>query len=258
MGDWTRFPFDPSAYERDERGLRALWGRLHACDGESWPQDPALVTAWGHYHAGRFALAVEAGRRAGTAGLSVWCKAQCMYAHYLEPNESVKLRLFKEVAEVTSKCAAEDAATAAAASYWHAYANARLAQAVSVTEAYALGLAARIRRALEDTIERVPTHADAHAALGVLHAELIEKLGVRLAMAQGASVNACMASFTTALALNPASPAVRMEHAQAMLVIHGECEIDTVERLYEEAAQCEALDATERLQVESALSALAD
>ena len=66
---WVRFPHPDKHYAYDAAALKKHWARLHRGDCEPLPKDGSALGAWRHYHAGEFADAVAAGRKAGGAGL---------------------------------------------------------------------------------------------------------------------------------------------------------------------------------------------
>ncbi len=257
MAKWTPFPYDNADYRLDAAGLKKLWARLHAGDAEPLPKDDKVLAAWALFHAGEFQKAVEAGLKTGGAGVTVANKAQAIYANYLEKSEKAKLALFQEVAERAQAQAAQEPRNANA-HYWTAYALGRYSQSINVAQALAQGLGGKVKAALETAIELSPKHADAHIALGTFHAEVIDKVGTLLGRTQGASKDAGLAMFKSALKLNPGSAIARVEYANGLVMFEGEKKMKEATKLYEEAAACEALDATERLDVEMAKAELED
>ncbi len=142
--------------------------------------------------------------------------------------------------------------------YCLAYALGRYSQSISIAKALAQGLGGKVKGALDTTIRLSPNHADAHVALGSFHAEVIDKVGSLLGLTQGASKDAGLASYKTALKLNPTSAIARVEYANGMVMLEGEKRMKEATRLYEAAAACEPLDAAERLDVEMAKAELED
>jgi tetratricopeptide (TPR) repeat protein len=257
MAKWTPFPYDNTPYTYDTAALKKHWSRLHAGDAEPWPKNEQVQAAWALYHAGEFHKAVEAGLKAGGGGITAANKAQAIYANYLEKSEKTKLVLFTEVVE-----RAEAQATAepdnANAYYLMAYALGRYSQGISVAKALAQGLGSKVKTALETTIKLQPKHPDAHITLGAFHAEVIDKVGSLLGRAQGASKDTGLAMFKQALKLNPHSAIARIEYANGLVMLEGEKKMKDAEKLYAEAAECEAMDAMERLDVEMAKAELED
>lgn len=257
MAKWTAFPYDAADYTFDAATLKQRWARLHAGDAEPWPQDPAAQAAWALYHAGAFQQAVQAGLKAGGAGLTAANKAQAIYANYLEKSEKHKLALLQEVADRAEAQAREEPGNANAW-YLMAYALGRYSQGISVAKALAQGLGGKVKGALETAIRLQPRHADAHIALAAFHAEVIDKVGKLLGKTQGADAATGLRLFKEALKLNPASAIARVEYANGLVMLQGDKGLAEAERLYAEAAQCEAADAMERLDVEMARAELDD
>jgi tetratricopeptide (TPR) repeat protein len=255
MTSWTRFAHC-GAYPFDANHTRALWSRLHAGDQEPLPQDERVLAAWTLFHSGAFQEAAEAGLQAGPAGLSVANKATCMYANYLEPKERARLELFLKVAERAATQVKDDPADASA-HYWHAYALGRHGQAISVAKALAQGVGGRVKNALEAVLRLKPSHAAAHIALGAFHAEVIDKVGPLIAnLTYGAKPVTSLDLFQKAMQLTPHSAIVKMEYANALMMLEGDAATARATDLYEQAAAKEPLDAMERLDQELALTLL--
>jgi len=257
MPKWTAFPHDSAAYTFDAAALKKKWARLHAGDAEPLPADAKVLAAWALFHAGEFQKAVEAGLKAGGGGITVANKAQAIYANYVETSEKAKLALLMEVAErAEAQIAAEP--KNANAYYFMAYALGRYSQGISIAKALAQGLGSKVKSALETSIRLAPQHADAHIALGAFHAEVIDKVGSLLGRTQGASKDAGLSMFKTALKLNPTSPIAMVEYANGLVMLEGEKKMKEATKLYEDAAAATPLDAMERLDVEMAKAELED
>ena len=257
MAKWTAFPHDGAEYTYDTASLKKHWARLHAGDAEPLPADAKVLAAWALFHAGEFENATEAGLKAGGAGITVANKAQAIYANYLEKSEQTKLALFMAVAERAETQLASDPNNANAY-YFMAYALGRYSQGVSIAKAFAQGLGSKVKSALETAIKLAPTHADAHVALGAFHAEVIDKVGSLLGRTQGASKDAGLAMFKTALKLNPTSTIAMVEYANGLVMLEGDKKMKEATKLYEDAAAAIPLDAMERLDVEMAKAELGD
>jgi hypothetical protein len=255
MAKWTAFPYDAAEYRFDAASLKKKWARLHAGDAEPLPKDDKVLAAWALFHAGEFQKATEAGLKAGGAGITVANKAQAIYANYLEQNEKTKLALFQEVAERAEAQAAADPNNANAW-YLAAYALGRYSQGISVAKALTQGLGSKVKGALETAIKLQPRHADAHIGLGTFHAEVIDKVGSLLGRTQGASKDAGLAAFKTALKLNPDSAIAMVEYANGLVMLEGDKKMKEAEQLYADAAAFNAADAMERLDVEMAKAEL--
>jgi len=255
MAKWTAFPYDNAEYTYDAATLKKKWARLHAGDAEPLPKDDKVLAAWALFHAGEFQKAFDAGLKAGGAGITVANKAQAIYANYLEKSEKTKLAMFMEVAERAEAQAAEDPKNPNA-HYWMAYALGRYSQGISVAKALAQGLGGKVKAALETTIKLAPKHADAHIALGAFHAEVIDKVGKLLGKTQGADAATGLKMYQQALKLNPTSAIAMVEYANGLVMLEGDKKMKEAEKLYEQAAACEPMDAMERLDVEMAKAEL--
>ncbi|HET7863433.1 MAG TPA: hypothetical protein VFL86_03415 [Burkholderiaceae bacterium] len=253
MAKWTAFPYDANDYTYDAAALKKQWARLHASDAEPCPKDAGALAAWAAFHRGDFQSAYDLGLKAGGAGVTAANKAQSIYANYLEKNDKKKLEMFLEVSERAEAQQAEDPKNASAY-YWQAYALGRYSQGISVARALAQGLGAKIKTALETTLQLAPKHADAHAALGTFHAEVIDKVGKLLGKTQGADAATGLKMFKKALELNPNSAVLRVEYANGLVMLEGDKKMKEAEKLYAEAAAHQPADAMERLDVEMAKS----
>jgi len=221
------------------------------------PKEAAVLAAWALFHAGEFQKAHDAGLKAGGAGITVANKAQAIYATYLEKSEKTRLAMFQEVAARAEAQAAEDPKNANA-HYWMAYALGRYSQGISVAKALAQGLGSKVKHALETTIQLQPKHADAHIALGAFHAEVIDKVGKLLGRTQGADAATGLKLYQQALKLNPGSAIGMVEYANGLVMLEGDKRMKEAEKLYAQAAACEAVDAMDRLDIEMAKAELED
>lgn len=257
MAQWTPFPHT-GAFTMDAVAVKKQWARLHAADREPLPVHPKVLAAWVKFHNGAFQAAFDAGMKAGADGLTVAHKAACMYATYIEPKEKAKLDLYLEVAERAS-AQAKAHPELPNAHYWHAYALGRYSQGISVAKALAQGIGSKVKNALEATIRLEPRHADAHIALGMFHAEVIDKVGALIGnMTYGAKKDTSLKLFQQGLLLTPKSPIALMEYANAMVMLDGDKRMEEATRLYEKAAALKPVDATELLEVDRAQADLAE
>ena len=255
MAKWTAFPY-AGEYNFDAASVKKHWARLHSGDLEPLPKDAPLLDAWALFHSGEFQQAVEAGLKAGVAGITLANKAACIYATYLEKKEKTRLEMYQEVAQRAESQASQDPANYNAF-YWHAYALGRYSQGISVAKALAQGLGGKVKTALEHTIELQPKHADAHVALGAFHAEVIDKVGSLIGgMTYGAKKDVGLTLFQEALRINFESAIAMIEYANALLMLEGDKKTKEATRLYQQAAAFKPLDAAERLDVEMAKAEL--
>lgn len=251
MAAWTPCPF-ASDSQLDVQTVVQAWQRLHAGDAEPMPEHDELLHGWVLFHRGEYQQAAELGLALGDIGASLANKSTAIYANYIEPIESVRLELLLEVAR-RAELHTQLQPQCPNAHYWQAYALGRYSQGISVAKALAQGLGARIRHALQRAVELQPQHADAHAALGTFHAELIDKVGPLIAgMTYGAKKELSLAAFERALQLHPQSITGLIEYARALVMLLGDSAVDESTRLYQRAVATEALDARERMDQERA------
>ncbi len=257
MSPWNPFPHTAD-YALDAPAVLAHWERLHRGDAEPAPKPGAVLSAWVLFHQGEFQKAEQAGLKARGAGLTVANKAASMYATYLETTEKKRQALYLDVAQRAAAQAADNP-NDPNAHYWHGYALGRYTQGISVAKALALGLGRKVKTSLETTLKLEPRHADAHLALGMFHAEVIDKVGPLIgAMTYGAKKETGLSLLQAGLKLNPASPIGLMEYGNGLVMLEGDKKLKEATEFYEKAAACVAVDATERLEVDMARAELAD
>jgi tetratricopeptide (TPR) repeat protein len=255
---WASLPYaDVPRY--DARTVLSQWLRLHA--GHPLPPPAGnhpLADGWALYHSGQFERAATLGLLHGSEGLVLANQATAIYANYLEPRESVRLSMFRQVIERAAAQAAAEPDNCQAL-YWQAYALGRYSQGISVARALAQGLGTKLKGALERVIELQPDHADAHIALAAFHAEVIDKVGALVGrMTYGVRADMSIELFERGLELHPHAPNALMEYGRALLMLRGDERLSEATQLYEKAAALEPVDAKERLDVELARAGLSD
>ena len=254
---WTTLPYT-DVPRFDAATLLTHWNRLHAGQGLQPPAPGPLAEGWALYHSGDFERAAAIGLQHGREGSALVNQTTAIYANYLEPRESVRQALFKQVAERATAQLASDPDHCQAL-YWQAYALGRYSQGISVARALAQGLGTKVKGALEHLIELRPQHADAHVALAAFHAEVIDKVGSLVGrMTYGVRADTAIELFERSLQLNPHSASALIEYARGLLMLHGDSRMPEATRLYEKAAHLEPADARERLDVELARAGLTD
>ena len=257
MTTWLPCPHAGDYAFLDADEVRAQWPRLHALDAEPLPRGEAALAAWALLHAGQFERAEAAGLAAGVEGLSVANRAATAHATLVEPGEKARLALLQRV-HLRGRQHAALAPLHPNAWFWQGYALARYAQGIHVARALAQGLGTQVRAALEMTLMLAPGHALAHAALGLFHAEVIDKVGPLVgAMTYGARAETALHHLREAGRLAPDSAAVMIARANAVVMLEGEARLAEAARLQEQAAAVTARDAVERLWVELARANLA-
>ncbi len=254
MAGWTPFPY-AGEYRFDADGVARLWERLHGGDAVPLPADAAVLRAWALCHEGAFEQAAEAGLLAGGDGVTVANKAMILQATHLEAKERTRRDLLLEVAAQADRHVQAQPDNPNAW-YWKAIALGRYSQGISVAKALSEGLGTQVLEALERTIALQPRHADAHIALGLFHAEVIDKVGAMVgSMTHGANRETGVRLLREGLRLYR-SPVALLEAANGLLMLEGEAARDEAQALYEEAAAFVPVDAIERLNVERARAEL--
>lgn len=267
---WAPFPHDAKAYAYAGDALKKAWPTLHAGDQEPYPDEkrakaliaaagkvakgiePAdlaqrLQDAWRAFHRGDFQAAYEAGEALGPLGASVAVKAIGIHATYLVADEAEQLKRFEQaakLAEAAIKALPDDANS----HYRHAFALGRYSQGLSIAKALKQGIAGKVRAALDATLEREPKHAEAHTALALYHAEIIDKIGAMIGgLTYGAKASEAESHIKTALKLTPDSPIAHVEYANVLLLLHGDKKEDAAASSFEKAGKLKPRDAMEAL-----------
>ncbi|NND44370.1 MAG: hypothetical protein HKN58_03535 [Xanthomonadales bacterium] len=282
MQQWKPFPHDDTSFTYAGKALATAWPALHRGDCEPYPDEAwaaellhahphaapedfdgdlgglaqSLRSAWRAFHAGRFQQAVTRAEACGSLGAACANKATGIYASSLEDDDSHRQACFESAIERAEQ-AVNHLPDAANSHYFLAFNLGRLSQSMSVMDALRQGLGGRIKSALETTLELERHHADAHIALGMYHAEVINKVGKMIgSMTYGASAAQAVEHFERALELNPESPIAHIEYGNGLYLLHGDREIDKVTELYVKASEMTPRDAMEQLDIEAALAEL--
>jgi len=282
MSGWNKFPYSNSEYRYEGTALSEAWPELHRGDrvpipGRDWLVDilerfpdaapprfdgdieslgASMQNAWRHFHAGDFEASVELSRTCGVLAHASSGKAAGVYATYLEKDEGRQQTLFLEAARRSERAMTmlpDDPNTY----YFHAFNLGRYSQSISIVEALRQGIGGRIHNSLKRTLELEPDHAEAHTAMGLYHAEIIDKVGKMIGgMTYGASTDKALEHFQRALELTPDAPIANIEYGNGLYMLFGDRRLEEVTELYIKASEAVPRDAMERLDVESALAEL--
>ncbi len=282
MTKWHPFPYDNAAFVFTGDDLLANWVRLHSGDrvpfpDTEWLQDmlethpgaasedfdgdlsrlaSALQDAWRAFHCGDFERAVKTGVQCGPLGHAAANKAVGIYASHLEPDDEKQQACFMTAAR-RAEHASEILPTDANTHYFHAFNLGRYSQSVSVLDALRQGIGGKIQQNLLCTLELEPDHGEAHTALGMYHAEIINKVGKMIGgMTYDASTDKALAHFERALELVPESPIAHVEYGNGLYLLFGERRLDDVTDLYVKASGMHPRDAMEKLDIEAAAAEL--
>ena len=267
---WAAFPHDANAYVYAGDALKKAWPKLHAGDCEPFPDAKraatllkaagkaapkldadalaeALQEAWRVFHRGDFKAAFDAGNALGPVGASVAVKAIGIHATYLVDDEGEQLKRYEQAAKL-AEAAIKALPDEANSHYRHAFALGRYSQGLSIAKALKMGIAGKVRAALETTLELAPKHAEAHTALALYHAEIINKIGAMIGgLTYGAKASEAEKHIKEAVKLTPASPIAHIEHGNVLLLLDENRNEDAAASAYEKAAKCTPLDAMEAL-----------
>jgi tetratricopeptide (TPR) repeat protein len=256
VSKWTEFPYENDDFEYSGSALKKAWKKLHIGDCEPYPKDASLEEAWRCFHKGDFQTAVTLADKAGISGHVVANKATGIYATYLESNEKKKIDLF-QAAIARAEKAIQAEPKNPNSHYFHAFNLGRYSQSISVVKALKQGVGGKISHSLQTTLKLQPAHAEAHTALGMYHAEIIDKVGKMLgSVTYGASEKEALKHFETAIKLTPASPIAHIEYGNGLYLLYGDKRIDEVTDLYIKASEMTPIDAMEQLDVASAIAEL--
>ncbi len=278
---WTAFPHPDKAFDYSGTKLQKAWGELHCGDQEPFPDEarlqellaaagkggkaPAsgraaetLQDAWRAFHRGDFQQAVELGESLGVAGATVANKAEGIHAVYLVDDDKTKLKHFMncvERAEAAMAALPKDAN----AHYFRAFALGRYSQGISITKALSQGLAGKVKESLDLVLKLAPKHAEAHIALGLYHAEIIDKVGAMIGgLTYGAKAATSMEHLEKALKLTPKAPIAWIEFGNGLIMLHGDKKLGEAEKAYAKAAAIKPIDAMQALDVAYAREQLED
>jgi len=274
---WAAFPHASKSFEYSPATLAKHWTRLHAGDQEPFPDAArveqligkiaplkkqlgtdfeALATqlqqAWIAFHKGDFQAASEQAEALGVLAHAVHNKAVGIYATYLCADEKLKLALFEQAAQRAEQ-ASEVFAKDPNAHYFRAFALGRYSQGISIGKALAQGLGGKIKESLDVTLKLNAKHAEALSALGLYHAEIINKIGSMIGgLTSGAKADIGGQDLEQAIALPPQAPVAYLEFGNGLVLLYGKKREDDAAAAYEKASKLKPADAMEKLDLEQA------
>ena len=277
---WAKFPHDQKTYDFSGDKLKKAWPALHSGDGEPYPDDKRaailikaagrsapkslsaedlasqLQQAWAAYHHGDFQQAFELSEALGPVGASVACKALGIHSTYLVDDEGEQLKRFEQAGKL-AEAAMVALPNEANSHYRYAFAMGRYSQGISIVKAIKLGLASKVRKALDKTLELSPKHAEAQTGLALYHAEIINKIGAMIGgMTYGAKASEAEKLMASALKLAPDSPIAHLEHGNMLMLLYGDKKEDAAANAIEKASKLKPKDAMEKLDAEHAKAQL--
>ena len=172
---------------------------------------PSMDEARAAFEEGRFLEAADLGEALGTSGgYALAAQSLAVYGHYLA-KEDDRIGFLKRAMDLGEAAVGADS-TNPEAHYQSAHAVGRYAQSIGKFTALSQGLAGKIRRMLEATLENHPDFAEAHVGLGGWHAD-IASAGPFARMMYGANRKSAVFHYERALELAPESKVALMEYA---------------------------------------------
>ena len=282
MSKWNSFPFKNAKFLYKNEHLLDAWPELHRGDCVEFPDahwvqqtletapDAApdnfdgdfdalallIQDAWRCFHAGEFEKAVRLSEKCGHLAHAPANKATGIYATYLEEDETEQQARYRE-AIARAEQAIEALPDDPNSHYFHAFNLGRYSQSISVVKALSQGIGGKIQASLQNALSLQPDHAEAHTAMGMYHAEIINKVGKMLGkMTYGASASKALEHFDRALELTPESPIAYIEYGNGLYLLFEDDRIDEVTDLYVKASELEPKDAMEKLDIDAALAEL--
>lgn len=232
--------------------LLARWADLHAADLAKEPEGD-LLEAWLLFHNGYFEEAAKAGLALGAEGTPVVIRAVVAYTDYICEDDDVSVDLLEQ-AYLLGESHCEDNFECL---FTTALAMGRYSQSISITKALSKGLGGKVKKLLSTILDEKPNHAEAHLAMAMYHAEIIDKVGATLGgLTYGANAKTAHKHIEKALELVPNAINL-IEAGNAILLLKGESKgMDEATDFYQQAAEVEPLDALQAMDVDFAASQL--
>ena len=239
-------------HDLTEDQLLSHWAELHAADLAPPPAGD-LLAAWLLFHNGHYAEAAAAAQDLGDEGLPVLIRSVVAYTDYICEDEATCTDLLEQ-AYLQGEAADSDDHNV---QFTTALAMGRYSQSISITKALAKGLGGKVKNLLTAVLEAQPDHAEAHLAMAMYHAEIIDKVGATLGgLTYGAKPKIAYQHIESALGLVPNAINL-IEAGNAMLLLKGEDKgMDEATAYYTQAAAVEPLDALQSMDVDFAASQL--
>ncbi|MCB1583446.1 MAG: hypothetical protein R3E90_03495 [Marinicella sp.] len=232
--------------------LLARWADLHAADLAAVPTDD-LVATWLLFHNGHFEEAAKAGLALGAEGTPVVIRSVVAYTDYICEDEDECVDLLEQAYSLgETHCGDNEECL-----FTTALAMGRYSQSISITKALSKGLGGKVKKLLTTILEDKPNHAEAHLAMAMYHAEIIDKVGATLGgLTYGANAKTAQKHIEKALELAPNAINL-IEAGNAILLLKGESKgMNEATDYYQQAARVEPLDALQSMDVDFAQSQL--
>ncbi len=234
--------------------LKERWPQLHQADLAQLPSGD-LLDAWLAFHQGHFADAARMGRGLGIKGLPVLLRSVVAYTDYICENDNVSTELLND-AYLHGVNLCEDSHFDYNCEFTTALTMGRYSQSISVTKALHQGMGGKIKSRLSAVLEHQPKHAEAHMAMALYHAEIINKVGATLGgITYGAKAKLAHEHIDQALSLAP-TPINLIEAGNAYILLKEKDAVSQATELYQQAANQKPLDALQAMDIDFAQSQL--
>lgn len=234
--------------------LKERWSQLHQADLAALPSGD-LLDAWLAFHNGDFAKAGKMGRGLGIKGLPVVLRCVVAYTDYVCEDDKVSTELLHDAYLYGVKLC-EDSHFDMNCEFTTALTMGRYSQSISVTKALHQGMGGKIKSRLTAVLEHQPKHAEAHVAMALYHAEIINKVGATLGgITYGAKTKSALQHIEQALSLAPTAINL-IEAGNAYILLKEKDAVSKATELYQQAANLKPLDALQAMDIDFAKSQL--
>ncbi len=238
----------------DKATLKQRWQDLHRADLASMPSGD-LLDAWLAFHNGHFAQAAQIGRGLGVKGLPVLLRSVVAYTDYVCEDDTVSTQLLHDGYQYGVDIC-EDSHFDYNCEFTTALTMGRYSQSISVTKALHQGMGGKIKSRLSAVLEHQPEHAEAHIAMALYHAEVINKVGATLGgITYGAKAKLALEHIDQALSLAPTAINL-IEAGNAYILLKEKDAVKKATALYQQAAEMKPLDSLQAMDIEFAQSQL--
>ncbi|MGJ8662289.1 MAG: hypothetical protein ACSHWU_01505 [Marinicella sp.] len=238
-------------YSLSKDELISSWDQLHAADQEKLPSG-AVLDAWLLFHNGYFADAANAATELAAAGVPILIRSVVAFTDYICEDEDECTDLLEQ-AYIYGESYCDESSDC---QFTTALAMGRYSQSISITKALTKGLGGKVKNLLTSVLKNQPNHAEAHLAMAMYHAEIIDKVGATLGgLTYGAKAKVAEKHLSQALELVPNAINL-IEAGNAVLLLQGDDGMDDATAYYEQAAAIEPLDSLQSMDVDFAASQL--
>ncbi|KAA3640501.1 MAG: hypothetical protein DWP95_08480 [Proteobacteria bacterium] len=234
--------------------LKDRWQNLHQADLAQLPSGD-LLDAWLSFHNGHFSEAAKKGRGLGSKGLPVLLRSVVAYTDYVCEDDKLSTELLRDAFHYGVETS-ESGHFDFNCEFTTALTMGRYSQSISITKALHQGMGGKIKTRLDTVLKHQPNHAEAHIAMALYHAEVINKVGATLGgITYGAKPKLALKHIDQALSLAPTAINL-IEAGNAYILLKEKDAVEKATALYQQAADMEPLDAVQAMDIDFAQSQL--